>query len=210
MKYDLVIWDFNGTLADDVHIGIESTNLLLRRRGLSEIESVERYRELFGFPIIDYYKKLGFDFEKEPYDIIAREWVDEYILREPTLTTNKNVEKTLAKIKALGISQIVLSSSEIGMLEGELSLLGIRDYFDAVLGIDNIHAGGKIEMAKKWAEGKSFSAVFIGDTTHDFDTAEAIGADCILYSGGHDAKYKLMSRTDRIVDDIYEVISFLK
>lgn len=210
MKYDLVIWDFNGTLADDVDIGIESTNLLLRRRGMAEIESVEQYKELFGFPIIDYYKKLGFDFEKEPYDIVAREWVDEYLSRETAIKTNKNAEKTLAEIRSMGIGQIILSSSEIGMLERELSLLGIREYFDAVLGIDNIHAGGKIEMAKRWAEGKSFSALLIGDTAHDFNTARAIGADCVLFSGGHDSKNKLTACTENVIDDIYDIIGFLK
>ena len=25
----------------------------------------------------------------------------------------------------------------------------------------------------------------IGDTTHDYETALAIGADCILFTGGH-------------------------
>ena len=63
-RYSHVAWDFNGTVLDDVSIGITAVNRLLERRSLRIIESEEAYRELFDFPVIDYYKRLGFDFEK--------------------------------------------------------------------------------------------------------------------------------------------------
>ena len=73
-----VIWDFNGTLLDDVQAGIDSVNTLLVEREIPTVESVEKYREVFRFPIIDYYRALGFDFDAEPYEIIAHEWVENY------------------------------------------------------------------------------------------------------------------------------------
>ena len=39
MKYGTVVWDFNGTLLDDVEVGIRSVNKLLSDRGLPVIES---------------------------------------------------------------------------------------------------------------------------------------------------------------------------
>ena len=57
MKYKTVIWDFNGTVLDDLDICIESVNTLLRARGIKELESREEYRSVFGFPIIKYYEK---------------------------------------------------------------------------------------------------------------------------------------------------------
>ena len=35
--YDLVIWDFNGTIADDIVIGIEAANVVLSSRGMKTI-----------------------------------------------------------------------------------------------------------------------------------------------------------------------------
>ena len=78
MKYDCIVWDFNGTIMDDVQIGIESVNVLLKKRGLKTLDSREEYQSKFGFPIVDYYARLGFDFDKEPYSDIAVEWVNEY------------------------------------------------------------------------------------------------------------------------------------
>lgn len=208
MKYDLVIWDFNGTLTDDVAISIDSVNTLLSARGLNIISSLEEYRSLFSFPIRDYYVKLGFDFSKESYDTVAKEWMDEYVSRMALAGLTPHAKETLKKISDAGIEQIILSTSEVEMLERLVSLHGIRKYFSAVLGLDNIYGGGKTEMAKKWADGKTFRALFVGDTVHDFDTAKAIGADCILYSGGHDSREKLLSRTENVVDDIRSVFLF--
>ncbi len=209
MKYNLIIWDFNGTLTDDVGIGIDSINTILKRRKMPVIKDVEHYRSIFCFPIIDYYKKLGFDFDKEPYSIVANEWVAEFLSREKNMTPSKGALDILKKINNAGISQIILSSSEIGMLERELEFLGIRHYFDAVLGLDNVYAGGKAEMAKEWAKGKEFTALFIGDTLHDLDTARAIGADCLLYSGGHDCREKLVASGAPVIDSLSEISLYL-
>ena len=82
MNYNYVIWDFNGTIFDDVQIGIDSLNILLKRRNLPLVQSKEAYKSWFIFPIIEGYKKIGFDFDTESYDDVAVEWVKEYIRRE--------------------------------------------------------------------------------------------------------------------------------
>lgn len=209
MKYNLIIWDFNGTLTDDLQIGIDSINSVLERRNMPLITDTEHYRSVFCFPIIDYYKKLGFDFDKEPYSIVANEWVTEYLSRENNMVLTDGAEKVLETVRSKGITQIILSSSEIGMLTRQTKALGIYGYFDAILGLDNIYAGGKAEMAKEWAKGKSFKALFIGDTLHDLDTANAIGADCLLYSGGHDAKEKLDGAGVPVISNLIEIIKYI-
>ena len=87
MNIDRVIWDFNGTILDDVDTGIEAVDVLLAKYGLPELKTRERYYEVFGFPIIDYYRRIGFDFEKTDYSILANEWVEIYLEKV------KNVEK---------------------------------------------------------------------------------------------------------------------
>ena len=57
MKYTHVIWDFNGTIFDDVNIGIEAVNAMLTARKMAPVDSVEKYREIFCFPIKEYYRR---------------------------------------------------------------------------------------------------------------------------------------------------------
>lgn len=209
MKYNLIIWDFNGTICDDVVLGINCINKVLVKRNMALIGSKDSYRDLFCFPIIDYYRKLGFDFMTEPYEILANEWTAEYLRGEHTLKASEGVVEVLEYIKSSAAEQIIISASEITMLKRELEIIGVADYFDKVLGINNTFGGGKIDIAKEWMKGRNDRAVFIGDTLHDFETATAIGCDCILYSGGHDSKDKLLSSGVPVVDKLTEVIDLI-
>ena len=67
MDYTHVIWDFNGTVLSDMQVGIDSVNAMLAERGLPTLTGLDAYRETFDFPVEDYYRRLGFDFEKEDY-----------------------------------------------------------------------------------------------------------------------------------------------
>ena len=64
MKYQHIIWDWNGTLLNDAWLFVDIMNGVLSNRKLPLI-TVDDYRKLFCFPVKDYYKKLGFDLENE-------------------------------------------------------------------------------------------------------------------------------------------------
>lgn len=210
-RYDYVIWDFNGTLLDDVMTGILSVNKLLSDRGLATVDSVERYREVFRFPIIDYYRALGFDFEAESYEKLAPQWVSLYLENVKTAKLYCDVEQTLSYVKERGIRQTVLSATELQMLKGQLDDLGISGEFEEVMGLDNIHAGSKVELAKQWREAHPHArALFVGDTDHDAKTAEAMEADCILVCRGHQSKEYLLTLGVDVADTLEEIKELLE
>ncbi len=198
-----VIWDFNGTIFDDVDVGIKSANVLLKRQGLPLIENRKQYRDVFGFPIIDYYRKLGLVTTQESYNELAPIWVDIYNELEKSAKIFDGVEDKLKKIKAAGIKQIILSATEAEMLKGQVKRLGIYDYFDDILGLDNIRAESKIAVAKEWIKKeKPQKAVFLGDTTHDFEVAKQIGVECILIANGHQSREVLEKCGTKVVDSV--------
>ncbi len=187
-NYDCIIWDFNGTLLDDVEAGISSVNKLLSDRGLATIESAEHYRRIFRFPIIEYYRSLGFDFDAEPYEVLAPQWVSLYLENVKRAELFPDVRETLEQLRESGVRQVVLSATEINMLEGQLRDLGIREYFEEVMGLDNIHAGSKLALARQWRErNQGVKCLLIGDTDHDVENARELGADCLLICRGHQA-----------------------
>ena len=126
MQYTCVIWDFNGTIFDDVQIGIDSLNTLLERRNLPLVKSKEEYKSWFMFPIIEGYKKIGFDFDKESYDDVAVEWIKEYLSREHMAKLVPGVVDALEFFKSLGVKQVILSAAEISMLKSQFRFLRRR------------------------------------------------------------------------------------
>lgn len=213
MKYTDIIWDFNGTILDDVDAGIASVNKLLSDRHLPVIPNKEYYRNVFRFPIIEYYRALGFDFEAEPYEVLAPLWVAEYMKNCKSALIRDGFKRAFDTFRSLNLKQHVLSATELSMLREQLSELGIAENFDSIYGLGNIHAHSKTELAKLWrSEHPDANALFVGDTDHDFMTAQTIGADCALVCGGHHSKDKLLSCKGATVYDSLDdfCLSFVK
>ena len=118
MNYTYCIWDFNGTIFDDIGASIKAVNTLLAERGLPTLESNERYHEVFDFPIIDYYRRIGFDFDKEPYEVVAPLWVELYLENSKSSGLFEDVIPALDFFESQGVKQSVLSASELKMLTG--------------------------------------------------------------------------------------------
>ncbi|MFA6948714.1 MAG: HAD hydrolase-like protein [Eubacteriales bacterium] len=209
-RYTHVIWDFNGTLLDDVDCGIASVNEMLSRRKMKCIGSKEEYRERFGFPITEYYRRCGFDFDRESFEALAVEWVELYERNSYLSSAVAGTMELLSHIKAAGIVQLILSASEYGMLRRQCGELGISKYFSEFLGLSDIYAGSKLDIAVGW-RGKNPDArpLFIGDTEHDAQCAEAIKSDCALLLCGHQGVQKLSGLGFPIFDGHYELDRYL-
>ena len=211
MHHTHLIWDFNGTILDDVRHGIRCTNTMLAARGLPVIPSVDAYREIFGFPIDAYYRRLGFDFDREDYDtVLAPEWVVMYLAGESACPTVEGAVETIRRVKEMGIPQILLSATKIDMLNGQLERLGLLGEFDEVIGLDNIHARSKKAQAIAWKERHPDARpLFIGDTEHDAQVADAVGGDCVLFVGGHQSAGRLAACGNPLIERIGEIVDYL-
>lgn len=184
--FDHIVWDFNGTLIDDVGIGILSVNRMLSRRALPTIDSLAAYHAVFGFPIEEYYRRVGFDFSRESYHDLAHEWVREYKSLEQEAKLRKDALLLVERVGAYGLPQSVLSATESRMLARQLEDLGILSRFEGVCGNDNIYAASKAEMVRLWAKTRRPGRVLmIGDTPHDAEVGVYAGFRLALIEGGH-------------------------
>lgn len=209
--YTHLVWDFNGTILDDIQLGIDCVNVMLKKRSLPTLDSVEAYRAIMRFPVIDYYKDLGFNMEEEDYyQILAPEWVAMYLAGEPNCGMMDGVMEVLEAAKAAGVKQMVISATKTDQLLSQLDRLGIRGYFDEILGLDNFYAASKTALAEAWRKEHPEAVVLsVGDTDHDGDLADVLGADCLLYTGGHQSKERLMTRNKTLIDHIGEIKEYL-
>ena len=202
-KYTHVIWDWNGTLLDDVDWCVKSTNIMLEKRNLPIFKDTTAYHKIFGFPVIDYYRRIGFDFDKEPFEQLAKEFMDLYHSDSAAFKLFPDAKNTLAFIKDHGLRQVVLSASELNNLRLQIKLLDVEDYFDEILGISNIYATSKRDIGVEYmARADIGRAVLIGDTAHDYEVAAALGVDCVLIANGHQSKSELAMCGVPVFDDI--------
>ena len=191
-RYTHLIWDFNGTILDDVAYDVAVTNRLLERHGLPKLKSADTYRAIFCFPVIDYYQKLGFDFSKTPFPVLADEWMDDYNGGKENAPLYEGVVALLRAVRDCGIPQILLSATKKEMLSEQLEAFGIAGLFDEIIGAGDHHAYGKSDLAKEWKKRNPEAVpLMIGDTDHDAESAAAMGGDILLLTCGHQARETL-------------------
>ena len=110
-----VIWDFNGTIMDDVELAAASVSELLTKRNLPTI-SVTYHRRIFGFPVADYYRKLGFDLDAEVHSEISDEYPEVYLAGIGGCSLNEGVREMLMLLREARVAQYVLSAAELPSL----------------------------------------------------------------------------------------------
>lgn len=205
-KYKHVIWDWNGTMLDDVELCVEVGNNLFRRKSIPEI-TVQKYKEIFTIPVEDYYKAVGFTFDEETFEVVGKEWMDEYEERKYECSLHTGLVEVLHDIYEAGIKQSVLSAYKQNKLEEMINGFGLDKYLDNIVGLDNIYAESKLhlgkELIKKLGNGHG-ETLLIGDTVHDYDVAKEMGSDCILISSGHQTKEKLTQTGTPVFENLPE------
>ncbi len=203
-----IIWDWNGTLLNDLDLCISSINQLLEKRNLRVLTS-DTYKEVFSFPVKDYYTAVGFDFSKEDFAVPAREFIDLYNAGVPNCMLHLDARKVLEHIKTKGIRQFVLSAMQQEMLEVTLKQQEIYPYFEGVAGLGHHYATSKIERGEELIHAFNIDkqkATMIGDTIHDFEVAEKLGIGCVLIANGHQSEERLKSTGAKVIRNLGELL----
>ncbi len=211
-KITNIIWDWNGTLLNDMHICIKGINRLLARRSLPELDQ-DTYRRIFTFPVRDYYQAAGFDFSREPFETPAEEFILEYrsLLEEALLFPD--VKRVLETFDKLACRQFILSAMEQTALNETVGERGIAGYFEELSGISDNMAHSKLASGKKLMQEKQLDpmeTIMIGDTLHDYEVATELGIGIILVSRGHQHHERLLGSGSLVLNSLDELLVVLQ
>ena len=162
LKYSHVIWDWNGTLFDDVAWCIKCMNVMLAKRGLPIIQDISTYHNVFCFPIIQYYTNIGFNFQQEPFEHLAKEYIELYHSNKSgNCKLHLNSENVLTNIRDMGIIQSILSASEISNLRSQMNEFNINIYFNEILGLSDVYGKSKIDIGLEYMKRMNIVVDFI-------------------------------------------------
>ena len=187
---------------------LEVINQMLKKRHLPIVD-LKQYRNTFGFPVRDYYRKLGFDFSREPFNRLTEEFIVEYYSRLNECELFPRTKKVLQKFNRDGVNQSLLSAAKEENLRDKVQYYHIESFFCGIIGLNDHYAESKIEKGRQWIRQLDIprqKIVLIGDTYHDFEVSYHIGIDCILISNGHQDRQRLLTSGAEVVDSIDEIV----
>jgi phosphoglycolate phosphatase len=210
MKYDYILWDFNGTILDDVKICLKIINIMMKERKLKPI-SMESYTDNMCFPIANYYKLVGLPYEGEEFNNLSVMFNDYYLKNwEKHTKLAKGFIKVADFINKVGIKQIIISASKKENLVLQTKILKIDHIFEDMVGQNGINAESKIQYSKKYVDNRKINPkriLYIGDTIHDYEVASNIKCDYLIYTKGHQSKKALKSV--KTIDNLSDIIKYI-
>jgi phosphoglycolate phosphatase-like HAD superfamily hydrolase len=202
-----LVWDWNGTLLDDLGLVVASTNIALSSAGGTPVTEDEHRRD-FRRPIIDYYGSLlGRVVTVEEFAAMDRIFHDEY---RTGLSTCGLTADALACLTAWSGTQSLLSMWFHRYLVPTVEGYGLTTHFRRVDGLKSEQGGGpkaehlQAHLAELGIDGPD--TVLIGDSVDDADAAASVGARCVLYAGGFTARARLEQVGVPVADSLTEAI----
>lgn len=206
MDNGILIWDWNGTLLDDVDAGVNALNRMLAARGLPSITRTF-YRAHFGFPVRPFYTLIGMDPDAE-WDRICVEF-HANLHAEPQ-HIRPDARAALAYARAHGVRQTILSALRQDLLLRDTAAADVQGFFEAIYGVDNLDGATKLsrghDLLAKLSSSHPSTLFFIGDTLHDAEVATALGAVPILVEGGHQDAARLRAAGCRVVPTLLDAV----
>ena len=185
-----IIWDWNGTLLDDVDAAVGALNRMLAKHKLPPVTR-EFYRANFGFPVRPFYQQVGIDLDRVDWDEICTDF-HAFIAAEPQ-TLQPSTPDALEAARAGGFSQCILSALREDLLRRDTARFGVAPFFDHIFGVDNLDGATKLSRGRDLVATlpPQTKLYFIGDTLHDAEVGAALGAEVILVACGHQTAERL-------------------
>ncbi len=212
MHYHSIIWDWNGTLLDDVELAVAVVNDILLDHRLEEL-TTERYRKIFDFPVQLYYERAGMDFSELSFESISERFCLAFEKNIDTAQLFRDVPNSLTQIRQAGIEQYVLSATEHEALLRMVSGFGIASTFDGIRGMPDGLAREKAGIGQALIDTHDIDVsktLMVGDTRHDWEVAETLGIDCVLVATGHHSYERLTTLGCPVFDSIGALINHLE
>ncbi|WP_422737078.1 HAD family hydrolase [Micromonospora sp. WMMD729] len=203
-----LVWDWNGTLLNDLSLVVAATNAVFASVGGPTV-TLEEHRTRFRRPIADYYAEvLGQAVDDEAFGRLDRIFHDAY---RDGLTTCELAADARTAMAAWDGSQSLLSMWFHEELVPTVHTYGLTGHFTRVDGLRATVGGDRKaeslrqHLAELGVDGSA--VVLIGDSIDDADAALAVGGRAVLYTGGFTDPARLRASGHPVADTLTEAVA---
>jgi len=207
----VILWDWNGTLLNDVHVTVGAFNAVAQEYGCNTL-TLDQYRELYRHPIRDLYQDAGFDLERHSYAEIARRWSEIFKSFPGTAELHEDALPVLEALKGSGSRQSILSALPQPLLEEAVARRDIMHLFESIHGAPDDLGHGKVAVGVEVARSLGVAGpeiTVIGDSCHDAEVAQELGASCALVSVGSESVVRLQATGFPVFGSLSEVYTHI-
>ena len=189
MSYELVIFDWDGTLMDSTAVIASALQSACRDVGIA-VPSDRDARFVIGLGVADTLRHVAPDLDPEGQKRLGERYRHHFLANEHEAPLYAGVREMLADLHARGRRLAVATGKARRGLDRALDATGLRAWFEATRCADEGFAKPHPDMLLMLMDITGVEprrAVMVGDTTHDLELAANAGVDAISVSyGAHD------------------------
>jgi phosphoglycolate phosphatase-like HAD superfamily hydrolase len=212
-----IVWDWNGTLFDDIDAVVAASNAALAELGFAPL-TVEQYRETYRVPVIDFYElRMGRRPAPQEWEQMDACFQLHYTARRDGCGLTAGAEGLLAQWTGAGVdrSQSLLSMYGHDELVPLVRRLGLERHFIRVDGRDGASGvAGKADYLVRHLRALAAErvdparTVLIGDALDDASAAAHAGAHVVLFAGGAHTRRELERVGVPVADTLAEAVGY--
>jgi phosphoglycolate phosphatase-like HAD superfamily hydrolase len=206
-----LVWDWNGTLLDDLSLVVAATNHAFTAVG-GRLVDPDEHRARFRRPVAEFYAEiLERAVDDEEFGKLDRIFHDAYRLGLTTMTLAADAKEALTSWPG---TQSLLSMWFHEELVPAVETYGLNGVFTRVDGLrtevgGHLKAGHLAEhLAGLGLTGEQ--VVLIGDSLDDAAAADSVGAAVVLYTGGFTDPVRLRASGYRVADTLVDAVSIAR
>lgn len=212
MKYEMVVFDWDGTLLDSAGAIVRAIQSACRDLDLS-VPDEARARHVIGLGLSEALQFAVPDLPPERYQAMVDRYRFHYLSGDHQLTLFTGVREMLARLQSAGhILTVATGKSRLG-LERALDHSGLRPFFQASRCADECHSKPHPQMLEELLAEfgvAATSTVMIGDTSHDLLMARNAGVDSLAVTyGAHPHDHLLTHEPLACLHDVRELDEWL-
>jgi phosphoglycolate phosphatase-like HAD superfamily hydrolase len=205
----VIIFDFDGTIADSFEIVLAITNRLAPEFGFPPAlpEDVERLRNLSSREIVRQSKMSPF---KIPF--LMRRMRGELHREIPHVQPIPGIKAALLKLKQQGYNLGIVTSNSSENVSAFLEAQGLSNMFDFIgSGMVLFGKGRIIQRMLKQQHVERSDVVYVGDETRDIEAARKIGIKVISVTWGYNTSQALAAENpDYLIHQPEELLQILE
>lgn len=184
--YELIVFDWDGTLMDSAAMIVASVQAAARDLGLAP-PSEERARHIIGLGLVEALRHALPDLPEAHYPALVARYRHHYLSRDHELTLFSGAAELVRELAERGYRLgVATGKSRVG-LNRALAQTGLAAYFHASRCADECHSKPHpqmlLELMETFGVGPA-QTLMIGDTTHDLQMAENAGVSAVAVSYG--------------------------
>ena len=190
MNYELVIFDWDGTLMDSTRVIASSLQAACSDVGI-KVPSERDARYVIGLGLGDSFNHVAPGLDADARQRLTERYRHHFLAREDEMPLYEGVREMLADLHGRGRRLAVATGKARPGLDRVLDSTGLRPWFEATRCADEGFAKPHPDMLLMLMDLTGVQprrALMVGDTTHDLELAANAGVDAVAVSyGAHDA-----------------------